>query len=241
MSASITVLSSKATQALLAELAGAYEARSARKVGLESVGGVDAAARILHGEAIDIVVLASDAIDALVGAGRLVAESKIDLAMSGVAIAVRAGALRPDVGTESALRHSILAARNIGRSTGPSGVKLAELLERWGIAEEMRGRVTIAPAGVPVGTLIARGEVELGFQQLSELVELEGIDVVGPMPQGARIDTIFSAAISAGSTRADVARELLEFMASPAAANAKRRHGMEPITMRHGRGESERW
>jgi molybdate transport system substrate-binding protein len=203
-------------------------------VELESVGGVDAAARVLAGEEFDVVVLAVDAIDALVGAGRLVAESKIDLACSGVAIAVRAGARRPEIGTEAALKHAVLGARSIGRSTGPSGVKLAELFERWGIADELCDRITIAPPGLPVGALVARGDVELGFQQLSELVQLEGIDVVGPMPPEVRIDTIFSAAVSAGSSQPHAARELVAFMASPEAAFAKRRQGMEPVGVAPG-------
>lgn len=217
-----------ATKALLAELAQAYEQRSGCTVAIESVGGIDASRRVQAGEAFDVVVLASDAIDKLLAAGHLVAGSKVDLVHSGVAIAVRAGAPRLDVGSEAALRRAVLAARTIGYSTGPSGVQLAKLFEHWGIAAEIQARIVTAPAGVPVGALVARGEVELGFQQLSELMHLDGIDVLGPLPEAVQIVTTFSAGVGAASTQAYAAHALLDFMASPAAADAKQRQGMAP-------------
>jgi molybdate transport system substrate-binding protein len=228
MSAPITVISSMATRALLAELARVFEAQTERKVALEAVGGVDAARRVRAGEVFDVVVLASDSIDALLAAGHLGARSKCDLARSGVAIAVRRGAPRPEIGSEEALRHAVLAARSIGHSTGPSGVQLRALFERWGVLDEVRERLVVAPAGVPVGTLVQRGEAELGFQQLSELLHLEGIDVLGTLPAGLQIVTTFSCAVGSRSNQPDAARELLTFLTSPACASAKRREGMEP-------------
>jgi molybdate transport system substrate-binding protein len=136
----ITGISSMATRQLLAELTSAYGQRSGRVVAIESVGGVDAARRVMAGEAFDVVVLAADAIDKLEAAGRIVAGSKVDLVTSGVAVAVRAGAPRPDIGSEEALRHAVLAARSIGYSTGPSGVQLMKLFERWDVAEEIARR-----------------------------------------------------------------------------------------------------
>jgi molybdate transport system substrate-binding protein len=224
----LTGISSMATRQVLAELAGAYQALCGTVVAFESVGGVDAAKRVQAGEAFDVVVLASDAIDKLVASGRVVADSKTDLVHSGVAIAVRAGAPRPDIGSEAALRQAVLAARTLGYSTGPSGVALGKLFDRWGIADTVRDRIVQAPPGVPVGTLVARGEVELGFQQLSELMHLPGIDVIGPMPAGLEIVTTFSAGLCAASARPAAVRALLDFLRSPAAADAKRRHGMEP-------------
>src|SRR5512139_2636587 len=135
MTAPLKIVSSMATRQVLAELVAAFEARSSQAVELESVGGVDAAKRVRAGEAFDVVVLASDAIDRLAAEGRIVAGSRVDLARSGVAVAVRAGAPRPDIGSEDALRRAVLAARTVGYSTGPSGVQLAALFERWGIAE----------------------------------------------------------------------------------------------------------
>ena len=224
----ITGISSMATRQVLADLVGAFERQSGHTVVIESVGGVDAAKRVQAGEAFDVVVLASNAIDQLAAAGCIAPGSKVDLVHSGVAIAVRADAPQPDVASEQAVKRAVLAARSLGYSTGPSGVALQKLFERWGIAEEIRPRIVQAAAGVPVGALVAKGEVELGFQQLSELLNLPGISVLGPLPPAIQITTTFSAGVCTGSAQAAVVREMLAFMASPAAAEAKRRQGMEP-------------
>jgi len=217
-----------ATRQVLAELVGAYRRQGGAEVVFESVGGVDAAKRVQAGERFDVVVLAADAIDKLVTAGHVVAGSKVDLVHSGVAVAVRAGAARPDIGSEAALRRAVLAARTIGYSTGPSGVALTNLFERWGIADAIAERTRQAPPGVPVGALVARGEVDLGFQQLSELMHLEGIAVIGPMPPGLQIVTTFAAGRCAASDQPEAVAALIAYLRSPAAAEAKRRHGMEP-------------
>jgi molybdate transport system substrate-binding protein len=217
-----------ATRQVLAELASAYEARSGQAVAIESVGGVDAAARVQAGEPFDVVFLASDAIDKLAAAGRVVAGSKVDLVRSPVAVAVRAGSPQPDIHSEDAVRNAVLAAASIGYSTGPSGVALTRLFERWGIAAQLKGRIVQAPPGVPVGALVARGEVALGFQQLSELMHLEGITLVGSLPEPIQIVTTFSAGLCAGSPCGEAVRRMLDFMASAEAALSKRRHGMEP-------------
>ncbi|KAF0165312.1 MAG: hypothetical protein FD157_1299 [Rhodocyclaceae bacterium] len=229
-------ISSMATRLVLAELADAYRALSgtdvatdvATEVTFESVGGVDAAKRVQAGEAFDLVVLAADAIDKLIATGRVVADSKADLVRSVVAIAVRSGAPRPDVSSEDALRRAVLSARTLGYSTGPSGVELLKLFERWGIADTVRDRVVQAPPGVPVGQLVASGEVELGFQQFSEMASQPGIAVLGTMPLGCEIVSTFTAGLCAASTQPEAVRALLAFMQSPAAADIKRRHGMEP-------------
>jgi molybdate transport system substrate-binding protein len=226
MASPIRIISSMATKQLLADLVA--QQTSAQEVMVESVGGVDAAKRVLSGEAFDIVALASGAIAQLTEAGRIVAGGRVDLVRSGVAIAVRAGAPRPDIGNEDAVKRAVLAARSLSYSTGPSGVALAKLFERWGIADEIKPRIVQAPPGVPVGLLVADGKVELGFQQLSELMNLPGIDVLGPLPDAIQIVTTFSAGVSVTSMQADAARALLDFMASPATAETKRRNGMEP-------------
>jgi len=128
------------------------------------------------------------------------------------------------------VKRAVLAARSISYSTGPSGMHLAKLFERWGMAETMAGRIVQAPPGAPVGTLVARGDVELGFQHLSELIHLPGIDVVGQLPRPIQTITMFAGGVCARSTLPDAVRELLAFMGSPAADEVKRRNGMEPVS-----------
>ncbi|HEY0884784.1 MAG TPA: substrate-binding domain-containing protein [Ramlibacter sp.] len=227
MRAAIRAISSMATRELLAELAAAHGERTGEAVQVVSVGGVDAARRVQAGEDFDLVVLASDAIDRL-AAGGAVLPAKTDLVHSPVAVAVRAGAAVPDLDSEDALRRAVQAAGSIGYSTGPSGTALLRLFERWGLAAELQPRLVQAPPGVPVGALVARGEAALGFQQLSELIHVEGIAVAGVLPPAVAIVTTFSGAVCAGSPRAEAARRLLAFMASPDAGGAKRRQGMEP-------------
>jgi molybdate transport system substrate-binding protein len=222
-------ISSMATRLLLAELAADYERRQGVKVSIESVGGVDAAQRVQAGEPFDVVVLASDAIDKLAAGGHVLAGSRVDIVRSEVAVAVKAGAAVPDIGSEAALKAAVLAAPSIGYSTGPSGTALLKLFDRWGVAQELKDRLVQAPPGVPVGSLVARGDIALGFQQRAELIHLEGIRIVGAMPQPVQITTVFSGAVCAASAQPDAVRRLLDFMASPGTADAKRRQGMEGI------------
>jgi molybdate transport system substrate-binding protein len=229
MSPPITVVSSKAPHAVLEILAQEFEVATGRTVELVAFGGVDVVTRVRGGEEFDVVVLASDAIDGLLSAGRLLPDTKVDLARSGAAIAVRAGTEPPLIDSEESLKRSVLKAQRIGHSTGPSGVALAGLFARWGITEAMRERILIAPPGTSVGTLVARGQVDLGFQQLSELLHVPGVHVVGPLPAAVQILTTFSAAVGASSSSPEGARALVSFMASPQASNAKRRMGMEPV------------
>lgn len=219
-----------ATRALLAELAAAFERQSGRGVQIESVGGVDAARRVAAGEVFDIVALASDAVAQLVAGGHLVAGSEVSIARSGVAVAVREGTPRPDIASEAALKAAVLGARRIGTSTGPSGVQLQKLFERWGIAQQIAPRLVTAPAGVPVGRLVAEGEVELGFQQLSELVSLPGITLLGALPPAVQITTVFSAALGTHTRDAAGARALLAYLSGPETAAVKQDHGMESAT-----------
>jgi molybdate transport system substrate-binding protein len=220
-------ISSMATRLLLAELAGEYARGHGVRVAIESVGGVDAARRVEAGEPFDLVVLASDAIEKLAAGGHVLEGSKTGIVRSEVAVAIQGGAPAPDVSTEESLRAAVLAAPTIGYSTGPSGTALLKLFERWGVAPQVKERLVQAPAGVPVGSLVARGDVALGFQQLSELIHQEGIRILGTLPEPVRITTIFSGAVCAASTQPDAVSRLLAFMASPATADAKRRQGME--------------
>src|SRR5437773_2013801 len=201
----ITGISSMATRHMLAELADTYARQSGQQVTIVSAGGVDAVRRVQEGEAFDFVVLAADAIERLAAGGRVDPGSRTDLAHSGVAIAVASGAPRPDISNESAIRDAVLRARSIGYSTGPSGAYLARLFQRWGIADAIAPRIVQAPPGVPVGTLVAQGDVELGFQQLSELMPLPGIDIIGRLPREIEAVTVFSAAVCTASYRRSAA------------------------------------
>jgi molybdate transport system substrate-binding protein len=219
---------SMATRALLDELAATHAQRTGVAADFQAVGGVEAARRVRDGEEFDVVVLAQDAIDKLAAAGRVDAAGKIDLARSGVGVAVPAGAELPDISTAVALRRAVLGAGRIAFSTGPSGVALMALFERWGIAGDIRCRLVQAPPGVPVASLLARGEATLGFQQMSELLGAQGIALVGPLPPEIQIDTVFCAAPGVATAHAAAVRGLLDFMGSAASAQAKRRHAMAP-------------
>ena len=221
-----------ATRLLLADMAAQWKLTAGINVVVESVGGLDAAKRVQAGEAFDGVVLAQEAIDKLIASGHVVAGSRVDLVSSSVAVAVRAGSPLPDISSEAALRSAVLAAPTIGYSTGPSGVAIMALFERWGLTETLQtlqSRIVQTPPGVPVGSLVARGELALGFQQLSELMHLQGISVVGTLPEPVAITTIFSiAACTVNSSRDELSR-FSAFMASADVAQAKLKHGMQAV------------
>jgi molybdate transport system substrate-binding protein len=221
-------ISSMATRLLLVDLVNGFQKRSGIRVAIESVGGLDAAKRVQAGEGFDFVVLASDAIDKLTASGHVQAGSRVDFARSGIAVAVRAGAPQPDISTEAALREAVRAAQSVSYSTGPSGVAVAKLFERWGMTPEIQSRLVQAPPGVPVGGLVARGEVALGFQQLSELMHLDGIAVLGPLPAEIQVTTTFSVGICTGSLQVGAVQALRAYMSSVDAAAALRSNGMSP-------------
>ena len=218
----ITGISSMATHSLLAELGGEWNRRGGDEAAFESVGGVDALARVRDGEPFDVVVLADEAIESLAAVGRVVVDSRVALVRSDVVVAVRRGARRPDIGSEDALREALRGARTIGHSTGPSGVALRRLLARWNVDAD---RLVQAPPGTPVAALLARGDADVGFQQRSELIHAVGVDVIGAMPPGLEIVTTFSGAVCTASTRPERARALLDFLGSPATDAARSRHG----------------
>ena len=222
---SIHVVSSMATRQVLAELAATFESRTGRPVRIESVGGVDAARRVRAGERFDVVVLASTVIDALIAEGHLQG-ARMDVVTSAVGIGVRAGAARPDIGSADAVKRAVLAANRIGYSTGPSGTYLSSLFDQWGIGDAVKDKIVVAPPGVPVTSLVARGDIDLGFQQLSELAG-EGVDVVGVLPAEIQSLTTFSGGVATTSPQPDTSAQLLEFLADPGLADVKRRFLME--------------
>ena len=215
-----------ATRHVLVEAGGAYAQATGRAVDVLAIGGVDAARRVQEGEAFDFVVLAADVIARLAAAGRV--RDPRDLARSEIAVAVARGAQPPDIESEGALREAVLAARGVGYSSGPSGAHLAQLFDRWGIASAIASRLVQAPPGTPVATLIARGDVALGFQQRSELLGMPGIDIVGPLPASVRCTTIFTGAVCTAAPQPAAASAFLAYVGSAAVDDTLRRHGMQP-------------
>lgn len=228
MNTEIKGISSMATRQVLADMIDLFQKESGLRVAIESLGGVTAAKRVQAGEPFDVVILGSGALDKLIASGHIVPDTRTGIVSCGVSVAVQAGAPHPDISSEAALREAVCAARSISYSTGPSGVALARLFEQWGIADQIQSRIITPPPGIPVGSLVAKGEVELGFQQLSELINLPGIDLLGPLPPAIQITTTFAAGLCTGSTQADAVGAMLAFMASPDMDEVKRRQGMDP-------------
>jgi molybdate transport system substrate-binding protein len=178
----------------------------------------------------DLAILTDEAIDGLIGQGKMVAGSRVDLVRSAIGIAVRQGAPKPDIGSAAALRQALLSARTISYSkTGISGVYFPTVLERLGIAEQVASKVLIPPSGVPVGEVVAKGDAEVGVQQISELLPVPGIEIVGPLPAELQKVTVFSAGLFTGASQPLVAKALVAVLTSAAARPVYERKGMEPV------------
>jgi molybdate transport system substrate-binding protein len=228
VAAEIRVLSTQATQEAYLELAAQFEKATRHKVTTAFTGTVNVQKRLADGEVYDLIIMAGPAIDEQIKLGKAVAGSRVDFAKSGTGLAVRKGAAKPDIGSVEAFKKTLLAAKSIGYSTGPSGLYMLSVFEKLGIAGEIKGKLKQTPSGVFVGTLIANGDTEIGFQQISELVHFAGIDYVGPLPGELQRMTTFSTGIHAGAKQAEAARALVKFITAPAAAPVVRKHGLEP-------------
>jgi molybdate transport system substrate-binding protein len=235
--AEVSVVSTQATQEAYLELVAQFEKASGHQVKTVFSGTLNVQKRLADGEPYDLVIMAGPAIDEQIKLGKAVAGSRVDFAQSGTGLAVRKGAAKPDVSSPGALKKTLLAAKSIGYSTGPSGLYMLGVFEKLGIAGELKGKLRQTPSGVFVGTLIANGEAEVGFQQISELAHFAGIDYVGPLPAELQRMTMFSTAIHAGAKNAEVARALVKFITAPAAAPVIRKHGLEPASAHAQQGE----
>ena len=226
--AEIKVLSTQATEQSYRELVPMFEKASGHKVTTVFTGTLDADKRIAAGEQYDLLIMSKASIDQHVKGGKVVQGSRVDLARSGVAVGVKAGAPKPDISSVDALKRTILNAKSIGYSTGPSGNYVLTLFERLGVAQQVRPKLKQTATGVFVGSIIASGEVEIGFQQVSELSHYEGVDYVGPLPAEVQNYTTFSSGILVGAKEAEAARALVRYITSPQAGAVYRKRGMEP-------------
>ena len=207
------------------ELVPQFERASGHKVENLWVPSVQMMARLKGGETVDLVILSAASLDELRKAGFI--SDRTDLARSGIGIAVKSGARKPDISSGEAVKRAVLAARGVAYSTGPSGIYLMELFKRMGIAEGIKSKVKQVQ-GEPAGGVVARGEAEIAFQQVSELLPVPGIDFVGPLPADIQQITVFSAGLHVAAKQPDAARALVKFLTAPAAAPVIRKKGMEP-------------
>ena len=221
----IKVMLSAAFKEAYLELVPQFERASGHKVESLWVPSVQMMSRLKGGETVDLVILSAASLEELRKAG-LVSE-RTDLARSGIGVAVKSGARKPDISSGEAVKRAVLAARGIAYSTGPSGIYLMGLFQRMGIAESIQSKVKQVQ-GEPAGGVVARGEAEIAFQQVSELLPVPGIDFVGPLPADIQQITVFSAGLHVKATQPDAAKALVKFLTAPAAAPAIRKKGMEP-------------
>jgi molybdate transport system substrate-binding protein len=224
----ITVLSSIATREAYNELVPQFERESGHKIVTTWAGTVDIMKRMAAGgEVHDLVIISSSELEELIKQGKIAAGSRADLAKSGIGVAVKTGAPKPDIGSADALKRTLLAAKSVGYTSGPSGVYMGNLIERMGIAAEVKTKFRSVPSGGTIGTIVAAGDCEIGFQQVSELVHIPGIDYAGPLPADIQRVTIFSSGIQSGAANAGGAKALQQFLTTPAAAAVMRKHGLE--------------
>jgi molybdate transport system substrate-binding protein len=223
--AEIKVMASAAIHDAYVELIPAFERATDNKVTTEWVPTAEMMTRLKGGEIVDVVIMAVNGMDELnelgkVGNGRAVASS-------GIGVAVQAGAPKPDISSVDTFKRTMLAAKSIAMSTGPSGVYLAGLFRRLGIADAIKDKVKQLQ-GVPIGEVVARGDAEIGFQQVSELLPIKGITYIGPLPTFIQNITVFTAAVHTGATATDGAKALIKFLTTPQAGEAFKKTGMEP-------------
>jgi len=231
----IRVMSSGGFTAPYNEMVPEYERKTQNKVvtsyGASMGGAPDSIPmRLERGEPADVLIMASTALDELVEKGKVVRGSRVDLVRSSIGMAVRAGAPKPDISTVAALIRTLLEAKSIAYSASASGIYVStKLFPRLGVADQVRDK-SIRVVSERVGTVVARGDAEIGFQQVSELLPIPGLDYVGPLPPEAQEITVFSAGIATGAKNPQAARELIQFLASPAIVPAIRKVGLEPVT-----------
>jgi molybdate transport system substrate-binding protein len=224
----INVLSSNAIKAAYSELVPQFERTSGHNVATTWAGTNDILKRMKANETYDLMIMARPTLDDLARQGKVVEGSQVNLVTCGIGVAVRAGAPKPDISSGEALKRALLAAKSIGYSQGPSGVYLIKLFERWGISDTIKSRIVQTAPGNPVGEAVARGEAEIGFQQVSELLPVAGITYVGPLPPDCQEVTTFAGGFHTAGANRDAVKAWLGFLTSPGALASIKKSGMEP-------------
>jgi molybdate transport system substrate-binding protein len=232
--AEIKLMSSGGMKVMLTDLVTSFEHATGHKV-TATYGAPGAIKdRIAAGEAVDVLVLPTPGFDDLVELGRIVADSKVVLARSGMGVAVRAGAPKPDVSSPEALKRTLLSAKSIVYTDpalrSPSGMHFARVLERLGIAEEMKGKLKLHDGTSFNAEFVARGESEIAIQQISEILPVKGVELAGPLPGDLQLTTVYATGIGTAAKDQRAVKELIGFLTSPAAAAVIKAKGMEPVT-----------
>ena len=232
--AEIKVLTSRAMNHVLTELAGAFQRTGEHKIAIILAPPVEIRKRIVNGETVDVVMSGSAVIGDLIQQGKIVPDSKLTLASVGIGVAARAGSAKPDIATVEGFKRTLLAARSIVYTDpavgGASGIHFEKILDRLGIAKEIKAKsiLNARAAITPNAEIVARGEAELGIQLISEIVSVPGAELVGPLPAELQATTVISAGIVTTASEPDAARVLFKFLPSPAAAAVIKATGMEP-------------
>ena len=226
--AEITVISSTAMREVMEELVPMFERASGHKVAISFLSGAVLPVKMKEGAQADVVVTTPPTIDDLVAAGKVAANTRVDFVRSGAGVAVRAGAPKPDVSTPEAFKNALLAAKSVGYSQGPSGVHFMSVMTRLGIADQVKAKGVVPPLGSRVGTLIAKGEAEIGVQQITELLQIPGIDFVGPLPKELQANIVYATATPMSAKERDAAAAFVKFLSSEPALPVIKKVGLEP-------------
>jgi molybdate transport system substrate-binding protein len=227
--AEILILSTIAFKEALIDLVPQFERSSAHRVKVEFAGGPITAEKVRQGAAGDLFVGPAEFSDALLAEGRLVAGSRVPFAHSASAVAVRAGAAHPSIATAEHFKQALLAAKTVSYSRGASGIQFLRALERLGIGDAVKAKLVAPNPGELVGSVVARGDAEIGVQQLSELLPVKGIDILGPLPRELQTVIVYAASVLPRTTVPQAAQEFVAFLRSAEATEIIRHKGMEPV------------
>src|SRR5712675_1704582 len=226
--AEVTVIASTAMREVMDELVPMFERASGHKVAISFLSGAVLPVKMKDGAPADVVVTTPATIDDLVAAGKVVANTRVDFVRSGAGVAVRADTPKPDVSTPEAFKNALLAAKTVGYSQGPSGVHFMGVLARLGITDQVKAKGVVPPLGSRVGTLIAEGKAEIGVQQITELLQIPGIDFIGPLPKDLQANIVYATATPTSAKDSASASALVKFLSSEPALPVIKKVGLEP-------------